>query len=320
MIEMRAAVYHQYGKPSVLHETELSVPKPSEGELLVRVLAASVNGYDALVRSGALKLFVSREFPKRTGLDFVGEVAVSSDRAAGFKPGDRVWGALPLHRLGSAAEFVSVSPGQVAHSPEGLAATDAAALPVVGVTALIGLRDIGRLRPGQRLLVRGASGGVGSIAVQIGKAFGAHVTGLASAANLHFVRGLGADTVLDYRETTPKGLGEFDVILDTVGTDLAAWRRLLAPRTGRMAAIVPDPQHPLKSMAYVAVSRIYGGRRVRFFSAKPDTALLEDLGKLVISGAVRPVVAAIHPLARIADAHLAFEAGGQRGKTVVQIA
>ena len=196
MIEMRAAVYDRYGGPEVLHEATVPVPVPKNGELLIRIAAASVNGYDTIVRSGALKLFSGRTFPKRTGLDFVGTVVTSA--VARFKEGDRVWGSMPLHRLGSAAEFVCVEPRHVAPSPPDLAPAEAAGLPVVGARALIALRDVGRLRPGQRLLIRGASGGVGSIAVQIGRAFGAHVTGLVSDANIAFVRDFGADEALDY--------------------------------------------------------------------------------------------------------------------------
>lgn len=315
---MRAAVYDRYGGPDVLRETMVAAPVPTEGELLIRVAAASVNGYDALTRSGALKLFINRTFPKRTGLDFVGEVVTPSAKAARFKEGDRVWGTMPLHRLGSAAEFVCVEPRQVAHSPAGLTSTDAAALPVVGATALMALRDVGRLQPAQRLLVRGASGGVGSVAVQVGRAFDAHVTGLASGASLDFVRELGADEALDYDKFTPADLGKFDVILDTVGSDAAAWRRLLAP-AGRMVAIVPDPRHSIRSMAYVALSRVHGARRVRFFSAKPDTAVLQDLAGLVARGTIRPIVDEVYPLSRISDAHRAFEAGGRRGKQVIRI-
>ena len=225
---------------------------------------------------------------------------------------------MPLHRVGSVAEYVCIEPRHVAHCPAELKPAEAAALPVVGATALIALRDIVQVRAGHRLLVRGASGGVGSAAVQLGKALGAHVVGLASAANLDFVRELGADAALDYATAGPADQDRFDVILDTVGSDLAAWRRRLAPN-GRMAAIVPDPKHPVRGMAYFAFSRIHGSRRVRYFSAKPDTTLLRDLGEFVASGAIRPIIDTIYPLSRIADAHRAFEAGGRRGKQVIRI-
>ncbi len=319
LAKMRAAAYDRYGGPEVLHETRIDMPSPKQGEVLVRVYAASVNGYDVATRSGALKMFTGRKFPKQTGLDFAGEVTTAAAIAPQFKPGDRVWGTMPLHQLGSAAEFVCVEPVQLAHSPDDLEPVEATALPVVGATAITALRDIGRLQQGRRLLVRGASGGVGSIAVQLGRALGAHVTGLASAANLDFVRALGADVALDYTVTKPAELDTFDVVLDTVGSNASAWRRLLAPE-GRMIAIVPDLKHPLTSMAYFAFSRIHGARRVWFFSDKPDTKLLTDLAGYVKQGAIRPIVDTVHDLSGIADAHRAMEAGGRPGKQVIRVA
>lgn len=318
MAEMKAAVYDRYGPPEVLRQATIARPEPRASELLIRVEAASLNGYDVIVRSGALKMVTGRAFPKRTGLDFVGEVVSPSSGTSGFGKGDRIWGVMPLHRLGSAAEYVCIEPGHLALRPATLSATDAAALPVVGATALIGLRDVCGLQAGDRLLIRGASGGVGSAAVQIGKALGGYVVGLASGANLDLVRDLGADEALDYRKARPADLGAFDVILDTVGSDLPRWRRLLAPR-GRMAAIVPDPARPLRSLATIAFSRIYGGRRVRRFSAKPDTVLLAQLADLVSRGVLRPMVDAVYPLSDIALAHAAFEAGGRRGKQIIRL-
>ena len=177
---------------------------------------------------------------------------------------------------------------------------------------------MGRLQPGQRLLVRGASGGVGSIAVQLGHALGAHVTGLASVANLSFVRQIGADVALDYAKTAPANLEPFDVILDTVGSRPAARRRRLT-RKERIMAIVPDLEHPLMSMAYFAWSRVHGERRVRFFSGKPDTRLLTDLAGYVHDGAIKPIVNKVHVLSNIADAHRAMEADGRCGKQVVRL-
>ena len=318
MTKIRAVVYDRFGGPEVLREALIDAPTPGEGEILVRVQAASVNRYDVGARSGALKIVTGRKFPKRTGLDFAGEVVEVRATGASFRAGDRVWGCLPLHQAGSAAELVCVAPEQLAHSPADLEPGQAAALPVVGSTAITALRDMGRLQPGQRLLVRGASGGVGSIAVQLGRALGAHVTGLANAANLGFVRELGAHVALDYAATAPADLDRFDVILDTVGSRPAAWRGRLA-RKGRMMAIVPDLQHPLLSMAYFAWSRVHGERRVRFFSDKPDTRLLTDLAEYVREGAIEPIVDKAHALSDIADAHRALEAGGRCGKQVVRL-
>lgn len=317
MNEMRAALYDSYGPPEVLYEGRLPVPEPGPDELLVRVHAASVNGGELAGRAGKVRLVTGRRFPQRTGLDFVGEVAGTGSSVTGVRAGDRVWGLLG-RRFGSAAEYVVVRPDRTAPAPRDLTPLQAVSLLAGGTTSITALRDKARLRPGERLLVRGASGGVGSVAVQIGKAFDAHVTGLAGAGNLDFVRGLGADEALDRRTTGPAELGEFDVIMDTVGTRHSDYRRLLAPG-GRMVAIAFDLDRPLASISYLAASAVHGSRRVRFFSGNPRRELLAELTRLAEIGDVRPVVDTVHPLADIAAAHRALEGGGVRGKHVIAV-
>lgn len=219
---MRAALYDSYGPPDVLYVGEVPVPALQRGEVLVRVHAASVNGGELYGRAGRLRLLTGRTFPKRTGIDFAGEVAEVDPAVTGLRPGARVWGVLP-RTFGSAAEFVAVRPRNLAYAPENLGLVEAASLPV-GTTAITALRTKAGLKAGERLLVRGAAGGVGSIAVQLGKALGAHVTGLAGTKNLDLVRELGADEAHSYATTGPSDLGRFDVIMDTVGTELRSFR------------------------------------------------------------------------------------------------
>lgn len=313
MTEMRAALYDRYGPPEVLYEGRVPVPVAGPGEVLVRVVAASVNGGELYGRAGRVRFVTGRRFPQRTGIDFTGEVV----RGPGFTPGDRVWGLLP-GTFGSAAEFVVLPPDRLALAPAGLDPVAAAALPAVGTTAITALRDKAELRSGERLLVRGGSGGVGSVAVQLGAAYGATVTALAGADHLEFVRSLGATEALDYRRTGPRDLGRFDVVLDTVGTDHRAYRRLLAPG-GRMVAIAFDVRRMVPSLAYLAASTAFGSRRVRFFRGDPRSDLLAELTALTERGALRPVVERVYPLADIAEAHRALEAGGVRGKLVVTV-
>jgi NADPH:quinone reductase-like Zn-dependent oxidoreductase len=313
--EMRVARYDRYGPPEVLYEGRSAVPVAGVGEVLVRVHGASVNGSEMMMRSGRLRLLLGGKFPKLTGFDFAGEVAALGPGVTGLAVGERVWGGLARGRTGTAAEFVAVPADRVAASPAGLDLVRAAALPGVGATAITGLRDKLAVREGERLLVRGASGGVGSVAVQWGRAVGARVTALAGARNLDLVRGLGAVEAFDYATTGPTDLGPFDVVFDTVGTELPAYRRLLAPG-GRMATIaVASP----RSVAYLLASTVFGSRRVRFYSCDPKRALFADLTASVESGAIRPVVDSVFPLTDIAAAHRALEAGGGRGKQVVRV-
>ncbi|WP_406463774.1 NAD(P)-dependent alcohol dehydrogenase [Streptomyces sp. NBC_00111] len=316
MNDMRAALYDSYGPPEVLYVGRVPVPALQQGQVLVRVHAASVNGGELYGRAGRVRLVTGRKFPLRTGLDFAGEVAEVDPAITGLKPGDRVWGVLP-RTFGSAAEYVAVRPRNLSYAPENIGLVEAASLPV-GTTALTALKAKARIEAGERLLVRGASGGVGSIAVQLGKALGAHVTALAGTKNLDFVRELGADEAHSYTTTGPSDLGRFDVVLDTVGTEHRAFRKLLAPG-GRMVSISFDIDHIAASLGYLLASTVHGRGRVRFFSGNPQHDLLAELNRYVETGAIRPVVDTVHPLADIATAHRALEAGGVRGKHVIQV-
>lgn len=315
---MRAALFDRYGPPDVLYEGKVPVPVIEPGEVLVRVRTASVNGADLSARAGRLRLVTGRRFPQRGGLDFVGEVAEVGSSVTGIREGRQVWGVLG-RKFGSAAEYVAVRPRQIAPAPANLTPAEAVSLLVGGVTAITGLRDKARVKSGERLLVRGASGGVGSVAVQVGKLLGARVTGLAGAKNLDFVRELGADEALDHRATGPSDLGAYDVILDTVGTEHPAYRRLLAPG-GRMIAIAFDYDRIAASLGYAVGSAVHGSRRVRLFSGNPTTSLLAELTRYAEAGSLRPVVDTVRPLTEIAEAHRALEAGGVRGKHVIQVA
>lgn len=315
-VNMRAALYDRYGPPEVLYVGEVPRPVAGAGQVLVRVTASSVNGGELYGRAGRARFVTGfGGFPHRIGIDFAGEVAAAGPDVPDFAPGDRVWGLLP-RAFGAAAEFVVVPAGRLAPAPAGLDLADAAALPAVGTTVITALRDKAKLRAGDRLLVRGASGGVGHVAVQLGRAYGAHVTALAGARNLEFVRELGAHEAFDYATVAPAELSRFDVVVDTVGTDLPAYRRLLT-RTGRMVTVSFDIDHVVASLGYVLASTVYGRRRVRFFRGDPHRELLAELTRLTENGSLRPVVHRVFPLAAIADAHRALENGGVRGKIVV---
>jgi len=313
---MKAAQIGQFGGPGVLTINEVDRPAPGAGEVLVQVEASSVNGHDVMVRSGGLKMVSGRKFPLGTGLDFAGVVVAAGPGAEGYRAGNRVWGTVhprQRHVTGAAAEYVAVPADRVASAPAGISPPEAAALVVAGTTALIALRDSTHLASGERVLVRGAAGGVGTAAVQLAHAMGGHITALARDRYARALGDLGADRVLGY-DATPEQTGSFDVIIDTPGSDLECYRRRLT-RNGRMVTVGLSAS----ALAAIGLSTIHGSRRIRTFSANPDAAILEDLAGYVASGALRPVVSAVFPLAGIAAAHQAFSQGGTLGKQVITV-
>jgi len=317
MPTMRAVQFHAYGPPDVLHVATVASPEASPGQVLVRVEAATVNGHDLFTRSGALKLITGRKFPLGTGIDFAGEV-VDTGGAPDLAPGQKVWGSLAAmkpHSTGAMADYVLVSADRIAERPTQLSAVEAASLVVTGTTALRALQDIANVAAGEQVLIRGAAGGVGLAAVQIAAALQAEVTTLSSGKDLEALRDFGAIHTLDYRRSTLGGLGQFDVILDTVGTQLMAYRRHLT-RRGRMVTIAFTSA---TAFAEIAASSIHGHRRIRAFSSDAKRDLLDRLGALVTAGTLHPVVAATFTIDDIAAAHASQQTGGKRGKRVISM-
>jgi NADPH:quinone reductase-like Zn-dependent oxidoreductase len=320
MNEMRAVQYDSYGPSEVLRIRTVPVPALRPGHVLVRVAASSVNGADITVRSGKLKLVTGRAFPRGAGFDFAGQVTGAAGDVTGLAAGDEVWGFLDGARQagpsGAAAEYVLAPAKSTALRPRTVSAVEAAALSGVGASALKVLRDGVQVQPGERVLVRGANGGVGTAAVQVARALGGRVTALAGPAHLDRLRDLGAERALDYHVTDPRDLGRFDVIVDPVSRNMRPYRRLLGPG-GRMAAMtVASPG----DVAYLLASVVHGSRRVRFIQAPPTAALLTDLAGYVDAKSVVPVIEAVYPLEEIAAAHRSLERGGGFGKRVIQVA
>lgn len=314
---MKAAQITSYGAADVLRVNEVARPAPGPGEVLVSVEASSVNGHDVIVRAGELKMVSGRRFPIGAGLDFAGVVVETGAEVEGYRAGDRVWGMVhprKRHVTAGAAEYVVVPAERISLSPAGVSSLDAASLVVTGATALLALRDSVHAVKGERVLVRGAAGGVGTAAVQLAHALGCHVTALARDRHAPVLTGLGADEVLDYGSTTSDAIGPFDVIVDTVSTELNCYRSRLAAG-GRMVTVGLSAS----ALAAIAASSVYGSRRVRTFSANPDTAVLRDLADHVTSGALRPVIDSVYSLTDITAAHEAFERGGAVGKHVVAV-
>jgi len=318
MPTMRAAQFDAYGPPEVLHVASVARPEATPGQVLVRVEAASINGHDLLTRSGAMRLVSGRKFPLGTGIDFAGEI-VDNGSATDLTPGQQIWGSLSAmkpHQTGAMADYLLVAADRIAERPAQLSAVDAASLVVTGTTALRALQDIADVAAGERVLIRGAAGGVGLAAVQIATALGAEVTTLSGGKDLEALRELGAAHTLDYRQSTPGDLGRFDVIFDTVGTQLMAYRRHLTS-TGRMVTIAFTSA---TAFAEIAASSVYGRRRIRAFSSDAKRDLLDRVGALASAGTLRPVVASTFEMDDIAAAHVAQQTGSVRGKRVISMA
>jgi len=323
---MRAIVYHTYGSPDVLKLEEVQKPVPRDDEVLVKVHAASVNAGDwhllrakpFLVRlsSGLLK-------PKNTilGSDIAGRVEAVGRNVKQFQPGDEVFGNTAKYGFGGFAEYVSVPENALVLKPTKISFEEAAAVPQAALTALQGLRDKGHIQPGQKVLIHGASGGVGTFAVQIAKSFGAEVTGVDSTRKLDMLRSIGADHVIDYTQEDFTHNGQrYDLILEVVASrSIFDYKRALSPKGiyvmvgGSLAAILQGfLLGPLISMT--------GSKKMGSVMWKPnnqeDLAILEEL---FAAGKVAPVIDRRYPLREVPEALRYLEAGHARGKVVITV-
>jgi NADPH:quinone reductase-like Zn-dependent oxidoreductase len=313
---MKAIAFAKYGPADVLQPMDLPLPEPGNGQVRIRVHASTVNPVDWKLRRGMMRFIVPVRFPKVPGWDVAGTVDQVGEGVTGLTAGQPVFGHMDVRGNGACAEYTVTRAAWVVPKPASLSFEQAAAIPGSGVTALWSVRDLGELKAGERMLVIGASGGVGTFAVQIGKALGAHVTGVCSSRNVELVRGLGADAVLAYdRERIPEG-AKFDVIFDTVKA--ARFRKIARRLTkqGRYVATLPDPVGMMMSKLLWPLGY---RKRCRMIMMRPDGNRLADLAALVQVGKVRPVIDRTYPLADLAEAHRYSETHRARGKIVVTV-
>jgi NADPH:quinone reductase-like Zn-dependent oxidoreductase len=310
---VRAVTQDAFGGPEVLTATRVERPRLSVNDVLVRVRAAGVNPIDAQVRSGMIPFLGPPPFT--VGWDLSGVVEEVAPGVNRFVPGDEVLGMPLIPRAASAyAELVAAPSRQLVRKPPGLDHVQAAGLPLAGLTAWQALVEAAGVREGQRVLVHGGGGGVGHLAVQIAKARGAEVVATASAAKHDFVRGLGADQVVDYRATDfVAEVGKVDVVLESVGGDTAR-RSLDVLRPGGVFVTIVD-------MRDAALAALAADRGVRFVgvTAEPDRVGLEALCDLVTAGRLRVHVDRTLPLEDAAGAHRLIEAGSTTGKIVLTV-
>ena len=325
---MKAIAYKEYGSADVLELKEIRKPDVEGDAVLVRVRAASANPYDWHFMRGvpyiARLMATGLRKPKHSvlGTDVAGEVEAVGTAVTRFRSGDEVYGFVGA---GGFAEYVSAPEKLLAIKPANLSFEQAATVPLAAVTALQGLRDAGEIRSGQKVLIVGASGGVGTFAVQIAKWYGADVTGVCSTRNLELVRSIGADRVLDYtREDFTRSGQRYDLIFQLAGTaSPSALRRVLTPK-GRLVLSSGDSPGRLigpigRILKAVLLSPLVG-QTLRPFVAKPSSDDLQFLRELIEAGRIKPVIDRTYPLRESADAIRYLETGRARGKVVISVA
>jgi NADPH:quinone reductase-like Zn-dependent oxidoreductase len=324
---MPAMVYTRYGPPAVLQLTEIARPLPGDHDVLIKVQAASLNPADWHYVRGTPLLFrpalggLLRSKYTIPGADLAGLVEAVGRDVQRFQPGDAVFGDLSGYGRGTLAAYVCVrEEAALALKPAGLSFEQAAAVPLAALTALQGLRDHGQIQPGQQVLITGASGGVGTFAVQIAKSFGAEVTGVCSTRNLDLVRALGADRVIDYTHEDVTRRGQrFDLILDCAAyRSFPEYRRALC-RQGRYVLVGGAMPRVFQVMLAAPLLSSIGSRTYRTFVERANTKDLVYLTALLDAGKVVPVIDRCYPLHEAAEALRYLEAGHARGKVVITV-
>jgi NADPH:quinone reductase-like Zn-dependent oxidoreductase len=323
---MKAIVYCDYGSPDLLKLEDVAIPVPAEDQVLVKVRAASVNPLDWHFLEGTpyiMRLDSGLRKPKKRqlGVDYSGVVQAVGSKVTRFKPGDEVFGA----KGGAFAEYLCAKADRaMARKPSNISFEDGAAVPIAAITALQGLRDAGKIQAGQQVLINGASGGVGTFAVQLARSFGAHVTGVCSGRNEPLVRSLGAEQVIDYKkEDFTRGDRRYDLMLDNVGTQpMSGFRRVLKPK-GICVLIGgggPDEgrwigpmSRPLKALLF----RPFLSQKFTMILADVNQKDLTFLADLMATGKVKPVIDRTYTLSQTADALRYLEKGHARGKVVI---
>ena len=321
---MKAVVYRRYGAPDVLECREVEKPAPRDGEVLIRIVAASVNPMDWHFMRGTprfIRLMSGFSKPKdvRMGRDVAGQVVSVGAGVAAFHPGDEVFGWC----LGAFAEYACASESHLVAKPGNLTAEQAASVPVAALTALVGLRCKGFVPKGQKVLINGAAGGVGTFAVQIARSLGAHVTGVCSTRNVELVRSIGADRVVDYtREGFTEGTVRYGLILDCIGNHpLSAIRRILDP--GGIYVIVGGPDGrwigALSLLLKALALSPFVSQKLTTVSMKRGKDDLAALAALMATGKVTPVIDRRYPLHEVPEAIRYLEEGHARGKVVINM-
>ncbi len=314
---MKAAVINSYGSPEVFQYTDVEKPQIKSDEMLVKVYASSVNPVEWKIRQGKLKILTGNNFPMILGFDVSGEVVEIGNQVTGFKPGDLIYARLNKLPGGAYAEYAAVPKETAALKPANMSHEEAAAFPLAGLTALQGLRDEGGMKPGHKVLINGASGGVGTYAVEIAKAMQVEVTGVCSAKNIGLVQSLGADRVIDYKQQDfTKESIQYDIIFDIVGNrSFDECSKVLKPN-GVYITTQPYPQNYLESF----IRSLIPGKKYKVILVQSRGEDLAYIKELIEAGKIRSVIARTYPLSEVAAAHAASETEHTTGKIVIKVA
>jgi 2-desacetyl-2-hydroxyethyl bacteriochlorophyllide A dehydrogenase len=313
---MKAVTFDRYGSAEELQYREVEKPIAKSNEILIRVRASSINPVDWKIRQGHLQLLTGFNFPKIVGSDISGVVVEVGREVTKFQPGDEVYTFLNPLTGGACAEYAVVSESAAAIKPRNITHAEAAGVPIAGLTALQALRDLGDIQAGKKVLINGASGGVGIFAVQVAKAMNAEVTGVCSAKNRNFVKSLGADFVLDYAEIDfTKQPQKYDIILDAVGTRTFGECENVLQAQGVYISTLPS----FDNLAPMFLSSFMPGKKAKLIVANPHPSDLGVLRELIESGKVEPIVDRTYSLEEVAAAHTYSETGRAVGKIAIVI-
>lgn len=312
---MKAVVIRRYGSAEVLHLEEVEQPKIKPDQLLVKVHASSVNPIDWKTRKGMLSILTGNKFPLILGFDVAGEVVEVGSQVTRFKVGDAIYGSTSFPG-GAYAEFAAISENLATPKPNNLSYAEAATIPLAALTALQALRDLGNIKSGQRVLINGASGGVGIFAVQIAKALGAEVTGVCSSDNLNLVKSLNADLVIDYtHQDFTEGNVQYDIIFDAVAKRaFSNCRKVLKPN-GVYISTLPTPEVIVQGF----LTMFLPGQKVKFVLEQPNSQDLIYLKELIETGKMRTVIDRTYPLEELAAAHEYSEGERTVGKIAIAL-
>ncbi len=313
---MRSVIFNKYGGPEVMEIADVPIPELPEDKILVKVFASSVNPVDYKVRKGDIKFITGKKFPKYAGADFSGVIESIGGKVEGYETGDKVYGFLSAMKGGAYSEYLIADPANISLKPEKFTFEEAASVPLAALTALQALNYQGNISDGSKVLINGATGGVGSFGVQIAKAMGAEVTGVCSKKNMDLCKKLGADKVYDYSSDDLNVSGnKYDILFDAAAKMSFSKSKKFLNSGGRYITTIPGPGIMLRKILNIFPLT----KKAKMIWVKPSGVDLTILTGFAMTGEFHSVVENIFPLDKISNAHELAESGKFRGKIVIKI-